>query len=57
MKAAVIFDASNSAGHIVVLPDDTTFDAIISDQLLSSLDDSSLIKLSTKVFKVGSAVS
>lgn len=57
MKAAVIFDGANSAGHIVVLPDDTTFDAIIPDQLLSSLDRGSATKLSTKIFKVGSASS
>jgi len=34
MKAAVIFDADNDAGHIVVLPDDTDFTvALTADQV------------------------
>jgi len=35
MKAAVIFDGHQSTGQVIVLSDDTTFDAIIADQVVA----------------------
>lgn len=55
MKAAIIFDGPNSAGHIVVLPDDTTFDAVISDKAVTAFGATQLVESLTKVFQLGSS--
>ena len=54
MKAAVIFDGSHSAGHILRLPDDAQFSAVLADRVVVQWTRSSAIQASTKVFKLGS---
>jgi len=39
MKAAVIFDSANAAGTVVVLSDDTTFDAVIADDIVAKFGE------------------
>jgi Putative TOS1-like glycosyl hydrolase (DUF2401) len=39
IKAAVIFDGDNSAGHIILLPNDTTFDTNMTSATVSSFVD------------------
>lgn len=36
MKAAVVFDGVNSSGHIIVLPDDTTFDTSFTSDAVAN---------------------
>lgn len=55
IKAAIIFDGPNSAGHIVVLPDDTNFDAVISDDVVARFGTTQLVESLTKIFKLGSS--
>lgn len=53
VKVAVIFDGDNSAGHIVVLPDDTSFDQTLTDAHVAEFvntDDSTVAK---SLFRLG----
>lgn len=55
MKAAVIFDGPASSGHIIVLPDDTSFDATMGDDVVANLgnQDGLMDKLAATVFALG----
>lgn len=57
IKVAVIFDAVNSNGYIIVLPDDTTFDPVLADQIVAGFGGSESIRSRTKMFKLGSFTS
>lgn len=53
VKVAVIFDGDNSAGHIVVLPDGTSFDQTLTDAHVAEFvntDDSTVAK---SLFRLG----
>ena len=54
VKVAVIFDADNSAGHIVVLPDDTTFDQTLTDDQVAGLIDRDSSDVARSLFRLGS---
>ena len=55
-QIAVVFDGNNSNGHIIVLPDDTTFDPVIADSIVAGYGGSNTPTMRTKLFKLGSFV-
>jgi Putative TOS1-like glycosyl hydrolase (DUF2401) len=54
VKVAVIFDGDNSAGHIVVLPDDTTFDQTLPDAQVADYVNKESSNVPKSFFRLGS---
>lgn len=54
VKVAVIFDGDNSAGHIVVLPDETQFDHTLTDAHIADLVNRDSSDVAKSLFRLGS---
>jgi Putative TOS1-like glycosyl hydrolase (DUF2401) len=54
VKVAVVFDGDNSAGHIVVLPDDSMFDQTLSDEQVAGYVNTDDAGVAKSLFRLGS---
>lgn len=53
VKVAVIFDGDNSAGHIVVLPDETNFDQTFTDAQVAEFVNTDKSDVAKSLFRLG----
>ena len=54
VKVAVVFDGDNSAGHIVVLPDETSFDQTLTDAQVAGYVNRDGSDIARSLFRLGS---
>jgi hypothetical protein len=54
VKVAVIFDGDNSAGHIVVLPDENSFDQTLTDAQVAGFVNMDSSDIARSLFRLGS---
>jgi Putative TOS1-like glycosyl hydrolase (DUF2401) len=54
VKVAVVFDGDNSAGHIVVLPDETAFDQTLTDAQVAEYVNRDSSDVARSLFRLGS---
>ena len=54
VKVAVVFDGDNSAGHIVVLPDETKFDQSLADAQVAEFVNRENSDVARSLFRLGS---